>query len=250
MPSNYGFLREDEMVSRLNGKDVGSLSNNLKNLIRDLFGVLSEDAIVHCEKTQNFIKPDLIITYRGEQRFVSMKSGRCDIVHQELVHNFVLFLKGLGVSTRTQETILLYHYGDGTIDGTGEKRIEYDNLRVMLHDRIKEANEELNRDKDFIMTVIEHCVFVGTIPDADPADCLYHGNYEFGVVATRKQIEKHIYRKNWQWINNLHIGPLHLRPHARYVNKDIRSEKKRQTLECYWPNLAADIDWIAHRYDY
>lgn len=250
MPSNYGFLREDEMVSRLDGKRVKSLSNNLRNLMRDLFGVLNENAIVHCEKTQDFIKPDFIITYRGEQRFVSMKSGRCEIVHQEIVKNFVLFLRELGVSKRTQQTILLYHYGDGTMDGSAKKRIEYDRLRVLLHDRIKEANEELNKDKNFIMTVVDHCIFKGTIPNATPADCIYHGDYEFGVVATRKQIEKHIYRKDWNYMNNLHIGPLQLRPHARYIGKEIKSEKKRQALECYWPHLGADIDWIAHRYDY
>ncbi len=250
MPTNYGLLREDEMVAHLDGKKIKSLSNNLRNLIRDLYGVLDENGVVHCVKTQDYIKPDFIITYKRKKRYVSMKSGRCEIVHQEIVKNFVLFLRSLGVSNRTQQTILLYHYGDGTMDGSAPKRIEYEKLRVLLHDRIKEANEELNKNKDFIMAVMDHCLFKGTIEGAEPADCIYHGDYEFGVVATRKQIEKHIHRKEWNYINNLHIGPLQLRPHARYIGKEIKSQKKREALECYWPHLGADIDWISHRYDF
>lgn len=39
-------------------------------------------------------------------------------------------------------------------------------------------------------------------------------------------------------------------PHARYYNKEIKSEKRRQKLECYWANLSSDISYISSRYNY
>lgn len=249
MPTNHGFLREDEMVYRLDQKKVRDLNNNLYHMMQELYGVLDDDEVITCYKTEDYIKPDFVIVYKGQTRYVSMKSGRSDIVHSEHVKTFVLFLRALGISKETQKTILYYHYGDGTLDGTGKRRFHYDELRYKLHDRIQKANEELNESKEFILKVIEHCVFVGTRENAIPIDCLYHGDYEFGTVATVKQITKHIKRKNWDFVQNLHIGPLHLRPHARYVDKPVVNERRRNTLECDWVNLPQDIDYISKRYD-
>ena len=250
MPTNYGFLKEDEMVHHLNGIKIKDLSNNLRNLMRDLFGVLDDEEVVHARKTDDFIKPDFIIEYRNEKKYVSMKSGKANVVHSEIITTFTAFLLENGISKETVETILLYQFGDGTTDGTGKKRLEYDQLRFNLSLRIKKANKELNADNNFIMKVIDRCVFVGTLPNAIPADCIYHGNYEFGMVATKRQFEKHIMRRNWNYINNLHIGPLQLRPHARYINSEIVSEKRRRTVDCYWPYYNADIEFISRRYDF
>lgn len=250
MPTNLGNFKEQEIVYNLHNKKVHELSNNLRNLVEVLFGALDEDETIRCCLIDDFIKPDFVIEYKNQKRYVSMKTGRAESVHQELVKNFVLFLESLGISKETQETILLYQYGDGTLDGSGEKRINYNQLRLILDDRIKEANEELNQSKDFIMKVITRCLFVGTLENAIPIDCIYFGDYRYGVVATRKQIEKHIYRKNWNWMNNLHIGPIQLRPHARYIEKEIKNPKSREKLECYWANLSSDIDFISSRYDY
>lgn len=249
MGTNKGILKEDEMVIHLNNKTPKELTNNCRNLMKDLFGALDEEKIIKCQKTEGSVKPDYIIEYDGKKHCVSMKSGRSQIVHQEIIKNFVLFLRSLGVSKRTQQTILYYQYGDGTMDGSAKERMSYERLRLVLADRIKEANDELNKDKDFIWKIVERCVFIGAVQDAPEADALYHGDYEFGMVVSKKQVKKHIYRKTWDYLNNLHIGPLHIRPSARYIGREIVSEKRRQRVELFWPNLKDDIDYIARRYD-
>ena len=249
MGTNHGLLKEDEMVIHLNNKKVKELTNNCAYLIKELFGAVDENETITCQKTEGSVKPDLIIECKGQTRFVSMKSGRSEIVHQEIIKNFVLFLRSLGVSKRTQQTILLYHFGDGTMDGSAKERFPYEKLRLLLAQRIKEANDELNKDRDFILKVVNRCVFDGAIEDAPRADAIYHGDYEFGMLVSKKQVEKHIKRKTWDYLNNLHIGPLHLRPSARYIGREIVSEKRRHRLECFWPHLKDDIDYIARRYD-
>lgn len=249
MGVNHGILKEDEIVIHLHNKKISELTNNCSHLMKTIFGALDENEIIQCTKTEGSIKPDFCITYKGITKTVSMKSGRSNIVHQEIIKNFVLFLRSLGVSTKTQQTILLYQFGDGTLDGSGKERMSYERLRFLLADRIKEANDELNKDKNFIIKVVEHCVFKGAVPGALEADYLYHGDYEFGLAVSKSQVIKHIKRKNWDYMNNLHIGPLHIRPSARYIGREIVSEIRRHRVECFWPNLKEDIDYIARRYD-
>lgn len=250
MPTNNGKQKELEMIVHLHNKHVNELSNNLRNLLTALYGVLDDNEIVKCELVEGFIKPDFVIAYKGIQKYVSMKTGRAESVHEENIKTFILFLRSLGISTRTQQTILLYHYGDGTLDGSNDRRIEYNKLRLMLDSRIQEANEELNSTKELVLKVIERCLITGTLEKAIPIDCIYFGDYRFGEVATARQITTHVKRKSWHWMKNLHIGPIQLRPHARYYNKEIKSEKRRQKLECYWANLSSDISYISSRYDY
>lgn len=247
MGSNKGFFKEDEMVYRLDQKKIKELDHNLYHLMQELFGHLDDDEIITSYRIDGFRKPDFVIIYKGQTRYVSMKSGSSKIVHSEDIKTFILFLRSLGISKRTQQTILLYQFGDKTMDGTGKVRMNYDELRLWLHDRIIEANKELNQ-RHIIKAVIERCVIVGVKENAIPIDCLYHGDYEFGTVATTKQIMKHIEKGMWDFLQNLHIGPLLMRPHARYVGKEVKDESKRHIIEISWLNLQSDIDFMARRY--
>lgn len=238
------------MVLNLNNKKVKNLSNNLHNMMKILFGALDDEEIVHCELIDDIIKPDFVITYRGVKKYVSMKSGQAETIHQEFIKNFILFLRSKNISIKTQQTILLYQYGDGTMDGTGEKRLNYLDTRVALRNRIFEANIELNKDPYFVLEVIKRCLFVGNMENAIPIDAIYFGDYQYGVVATVRQITKHILLRRWDWMENLHIGPLQIRPHARYVDKKPLHPKFRERLDCYWANLSSDINYISSRYDY
>jgi len=249
MYSNVGLIREDEMIICLNQRRYCDLSNNLQHFMQELFGLIPEDSFIQCERIMGFIKPDFKITCNGISHNVSMKSGSSIIMHQENITKFISWLKEQGISDSTIETILLYQFGDGTTDGTGEKRYGYADVHYLYKDRIKEANIELNSNKDFVKKVIRRCVFKGTNEAYEEADFLYHGDVNYGVCINQKQTYKHIDVKSWGFINNLHIGPLHLRPHARYVDKETTSYENRAKIEMYWPYLVEDMQYIARRYN-
>lgn len=252
MPNNLGIFKEDQMVYFLNNNEISCLNQNLKNLLQSLFGIIDDRKKVYCEKTFNYIKPDLKITYDNECHFVSMKSGSSTGVHVEDLDTFMTFLRDLGVSRKTQETLLLFHYGDGTMDGTGEKRYRQIEVSLKMQEQLWEANKELNEDKEFIKKVFNRCLFQGLDPNAFAADALYFGTYEYGAVATRRQIEKHIDKKDWSYIrDNPHIGPLFIIPRARYTEKkELTDEDKkyRNKVQLYWPHLREDIEYISKRY--
>ena len=250
MPINNGSLKEDEFTYYMNVSKAKKLNPNLLSMMERLFGIIDLEKKVSCERTFNYIKPDVIIKHRGISKGLSIKGGSSHVVHNEQIKPFILFLRKEGISSRTQQTILLFQYGDGTMDGTGNNRLTGPEVSLKLKDKIAEANEELNSNKEFIKKFIDRVIFDGVDPEAKKADAIYHGNVKYGVIITRKQLYKHIEKKNWKETYSLHVRPLHLVPAARFAGTEIRNEKKRHIIQCCWPRLSDDFDYISNRYTY
>jgi hypothetical protein len=164
----------------LNEKKVCQLSNNAKYIIREIFEHPDEEAVVYAKRLDEFIKPDFYIRIGENTHYISMKSGSSNTLHQEYVKEFCIYLRERGISNRTLQTILLYQFGDGTLDGTGKERFPYEKLRFLLADRLKEANLELNRDKEFVISIINRVVFKGAREENIEADYVYHGDKDYG----------------------------------------------------------------------
>lgn len=248
--SNDGALKEKEMIYSLNNKKVKELSNNARELLRRLFGKLDDELMVRCYKVDEAFKTDFVISYNGQQKNVSMKSETAVVVHNEILLNFIDFLRGLGISEETLDTIKLFHYGDGTTDGTGQIRLPYDEVAQQLKDRIKKANMELNASMDVILAVMNRCVFKGSHEDNIEADCLYFGDADYGVVANKKQFIRNIQKRGFDFYSHLHCGKIFFRPDARYLNKDINEPRKVDRIVCYWPHLKQDIEYMSKKLNY
>ena len=247
MANHKGFMFEDEFVYRLNNRKVKELSDHFKYVLIELFGFLDDDEIVKCCKTQDFIKPDVIVTYKNFKMYVSLKMSNSQFLHGEKVETFIPFLKKIGVSNRTIVTILYFQYGDGTLDGTGKERMQYDVLRSVLDKRIKEANAELN-NPEIVLKVVMRVMFEGVNDEAENADAIYVGDGKIGFIATKRQVIKYLNKKDWSYYDSFHIGPVLIRPHARYINKEIVNPQYRHKIDCWWPNLMSDIRYISKRF--
>ncbi len=249
MHKNRGLLNEDKMIKLINGKTIDEMNKNIIFFLEEMYGLVEKDIEFHAQKIEGFIKPDFFIEYLGELHFVSMKSGRATTVHQEGIKSFILFLRKYGVSKKTQKTILLYQYGDGTMDGSGEKRFNYTEVRYKLEKEIKEANIELNSNYELITAFANRILFVGTDENNQSADYIYLGTYKLGTFASKTQINKWLNRKTYGYIEALHIGPFLFRPHARYTDKEIKDEESRHKVDVYWPTIQSDLDYVQEKYD-
>lgn len=249
MHKNIGRLKEDEFVAAINGKRAEDLSHNLKHILREIFGLFDGNEIIKCGLVDKLQKPDFYIEYKGNKKYISLKTGRAETVSQEGLKQFLAYLRSWNLSVESQKTFLYYHFGDGTMDGSGKERMAYFDLIKILAPRIEALNKELNQNKDFIKDVIHRMVFKGSVDTNIQADYVYFGDVNYGVVCSEAQIFKHVDRRDWGYMDNPHIGPIQFRPHARYINSQIKKEKSRWKVDFWWANLSADLEYIAERYD-
>ena len=248
MSSTNGYVIEEEMCLALHNKKVKDLSDHLRFILEEMFGPLESDEKIECYQSKTFIKPDIFIYYKNMMRGVSIKSSDSEVLHDEYVDTFVKFLDEIGVSKKTQKTILLYQYGDGTTDGSGKIRLNSEQVRHKYCSLIDEAKQELNNNKDLIVKVIERVMFNGVDPDAFAADAVYHGDVYSGTIVTRRQVLRHINKNNWTGYRSFNIGPLLLYPHARYADRTVVSEKRRNHINIKWPKLKRDMEYISKHY--
>ena len=250
MPSNKGMQNEELIVEALNNKKYEDINPNLQTMIRDIFGYQDNDEMVCAEQMEGVFKPDIKVKIKDVTKYISIKEGRANMVHGENIKTFIQYLRAHGVSTRTQKIILYYHFGDGTMVGNGKERKSAYAVTAWLHKYIREANQELNTNKELINDFLKRAMYQGVDENAPTVDYIYFGTPEYGVTVSKKQIETYVNRRDWKYYDNLHIGPIFIKPHARYAHKKIVSVERREKVHCYWPNLPMDLDRISKRFSF
>ena len=254
MNTSVGFENEEKMVEAINNKTFNELGQNLAYFMYYLFPHLKKDKKFKCFQTENFIKPDICVSQEKEFKYISIKYGQSETLHNENIQTFVLFLKECGISDYTIETYLLYHYGDGTIDGTGKTRMDSVAVRFMYNERIEKMNKEFNESKEFIKKFAERVMFQGVNPDANRAEFIYHGDPDYGVFVSRNQFMRHIEKKNWDYMETcVHVGPFVIRPHARYARNTYNNPKHedhRHIVSVNYPRFVQDLLYISSRYNF
>lgn len=248
MYNNNGTLAEQEFIKALDMQKFSDLNNNLKNFISIIFPQIDDSEVLHAEHCNPLGKPDIKVTFKGESHFVSLKSGTAEHVHNEQLTKFLKKIEMFHVPSFVMDTLKRFHYGDGTLDGTGDVRMSYEELFPTMISDIRVANDYLNESNDNIVNFVDTIVFKGNDESLPAADFLYHGNVNYGIMCSRKQVLKHLKRKNYDFMRNLHIGPIQFHPYARYVAGDGAHPFKRELVNFKWVNLIPDIDYIFNHY--
>lgn len=238
-----GFINEVKISNCYNGKTVRSLNDFQKDFIFKLFGPVDEDEVIQSGQMSQMYKPDIFLKIGDKTKFVSIKSGRSDSMHFEGIKSLILYLRSKGVSNDTQKIILLFHYGDGTLDGTGHQRFELNKVLAKMGDKIAKANEELNRE-DIIEECLYRFVFRGFRENEPCVDAIYYGDEKYGTFAKKDHIIRFVLRKRYEHINTLHIGPMTIQPYLRDVLKVSKHQEKREQIQVKWHYLLTDLQYV------
>lgn len=247
--TNVGLFKEEQMVVSLNNKLFSELSGYLRLFITKLYGIIQENDLIKAEIVPDYQKPDFCVTVNEVTHYISMKNGVVVTLQQLDIDKFCLYLKENKISNETIETIRLFHYGDGTLDGTGKERLDYQSIMPTLAKCIARANFELNRNKAFVWQTVEKCIFKGFSEEKIPAEFLYFGDTEDGYIVSNEIVKKEVCTRYYGFYDNLHVGPILFRPHARYAGKKILNEKYRRSVDFYWPNLESIVRRADRRYN-
>lgn len=249
MHLNTGRSFEEDFVRMIDGHTHKDFNINIKHTLKEMFGYYEEDEVFHAGIVPGYQKPDIYIEYKGDRKYISLKTGSAEVINEEDLKKFINYLREWGISKRTIKTFLYYHFGDGTLDGSGAKRYNWLEYRLKLSEDIKLMNEELNARKSFVKDFVDRCLFRGPKEGSIPADYIYFGTLEYGSLCSKKQVMRHIENRTWSFMDNPHIGPIQFRPHARYIDKEIKNERYRWQVMFWWANLQRDLSYISNRYE-
>ena len=234
---NSGLKNEINIINAINNKTYGELNDNLKLMMNYFCDSFSKILRFKAKKCEKYDKADICITYKSRKYYISLKNGTSSYLHCEYIKTFILFLRKYGISEETQKTLLYYHFGDCTLNGTGKKRYSRNEIIKILGNKISKANLELNSNKELVRDFVIKCIFEGNKDHQQAADYIYHGDENNGVMCSKKQIMNFIMRRNFDTLISPHIGPIIINPYVRYVNfKELHPE--RRNIVCYnWRNL-------------
>ncbi len=229
MGANKGHANEYEIINAMNGKKISELPRHFSKWLFLLFNNVS--TLLEVKKLNNEQKADILIKGGECKRYISIKSGDSNSFHSEPISSFIPFLRSLGVSEITLRTIVFFHFGDNTFDGTGKTRFTSKELRRVSPERYKKASIEFS-DQNIIKEVIERCVTKGRFRSNHTIDGIYHGTVNQRIFLSFDAIHKTLLRtSNRRKNGTINIGMLTYQPGSRNLWGIPGSEIKRTQSE-------------------
>ena len=77
-----GFQNETDIIGYLNESTYNSLNDNMKKFIKFLYPSVKDNDIVYAGSGINGQKPDMIINVNNDKKYISIKIGTGNSVHQ------------------------------------------------------------------------------------------------------------------------------------------------------------------------
>lgn len=236
---NNGIKNECELEKSINNIKFCDLNDNLKSFVKFIFNDIKEDDILKCKRYKTFDKADIYIKLNNEVKNISVKSGTRISVHAEKIETFIEFLKDMHIRKGIIDFLLLYHYGDFTIDGKGNVRLPAKELKERYQKEIKLFNKYINH-KNIIKKVIERCLFDGTSKN-NMADYIYYGNIEGGLYASKQEIINYFCSSKALEIESPHFSYLTYQNWNRNIVNNPKLEPHRYYCQFKWPSIVDDL---------
>ena len=241
-----GFENETRLMNALDNKRYGELNENLKKLINFISDKpVDENIIINAYKVGGVNKTDLVIEFDGIKYNLSIKKGIGNSIHQEIVDEFISFLKEeYNISDDLKNDIIYFIWGDGTLDGTGSVRD-----RLSAGDFKRKYPEKIDNIKKFFQEhkkeLIERFLIKGLKSDSSP-DYMYYGTPEDGIIVnTNDALEWLSDDANEKTIAPIPIGRLTFQAWNRNINGGDKSEKKRGVIQLKWSSVGQDLKTIS-----
>lgn len=82
---NEGFNIEYDIVNTINGKKFIDLPHNPYHMVKEIFGKLDDSKMIFAYRVDGFNKADIAIVVDNVTNYVSVKTARAEVVHQEFL---------------------------------------------------------------------------------------------------------------------------------------------------------------------
>lgn len=229
----YGIKNENDIIKYLDGKAYKELNEKWKNHMRLMFSFVEEDDLISCQHYEDEKgKPDIVITVRHTNVYVSIKTGKPCSMHREPLGTFEAFLRKKGVSEKTIKTIRFFHYGETEKLSNNGKPFTPRELKDKYGRYFVEASKALDKD-EIIDAIVFRCVLKGCNLKRYKANFLYYGNLEHGYILSEEDIYSLVRQYRQHDKTAIHFGGLNYHPSGR-----DRSKLSFHECRIKWPILA------------
>ena len=242
--SKDGFNNEKMILESLNNKRYKDLNENLKLFCKNIFSYdFQGNEIITAQKPKiKQTKTDVIVSFNGIDKNISIKKGSGNSVHQETLDEFVKYLENKQVPIDIINNLKLFHYGDDTIEGNGNTRYTADECKIKYSKEIAQINNFFNQGTLF-EDLLDRFLFIGNIHNASIVDFIYYGSIYEAIWASRQDIIKY-FKTNKFNSSTIHIASLTYQVWGRDPNRNAKHPNRRYIMQIKWGNLMNNLKEI------
>jgi hypothetical protein len=243
--NSYGKIIEKEIIEHINKNIyINRMNENMKNFLNSIFDFCLDGVEITANKYGHNYKPDIVITANGISKYISIKSGSQNSIHQEHIYSFIYFLKKLNMNEQEIISLLQFHFNDGTIDGAGNERKNANEFIEKNNDSVLKINEFMNK-LEIKKALIERLLFKGEY-NMKVVDFIYYGDIDKGYWADKNKITEYLLNKKF-FSCSIHVSKLYYQSLHRNLKFDVYSEFKRYYVQFKWYSLKEDIKYIFNK---
>lgn len=181
-------------------------------------------------------------------KYISVKTGAQNSVHGEKLNGFIDFLHELHINKDVINYLLLYHFGDNTLDGSGNVRLTVDEIKLKYNMEIKRFNKYVSYN-NILEKILNRFLFDGTTNNKYKADIIYYGNINYGIWGTKSEIIKYLVYNKCHYMKSIHFSSLTYQNWCRNINKYKKLEKHRYCIQIKWFSVVSDLQKIRKEND-
>ena len=234
-----GYNNEFNFVLAINNKKKSELDPLLNDLIYYLFGNLSDEVVLKAWRNHEKQKTDVFIKANGIMKGISIKMGNKNSVHTESLESFINFLKEIGLDNDIINIYLKYHYGDGTLTGNGQVRMNIDEVKEKYKSAIIKFNNIIS-DEEIIKKAIDRFVLQGR-NSKFKIDAIVHGTPDNFLWLSKDNIIDMILKYRNKFSSSIHFSSLFVQPMKRCLDGNSNYENTRNIVQVKWYNLEDNI---------
>lgn len=228
MTKNYGFQNEWDFFYCLNGKKVGELNPLFRKFIYANFHCASDKMKITSYVNFNREKEDIWIKVGRIKKSVSIKMGKSNTVHNEYIYSFTNYLEQENVPIKIVNIILEYFFADGSIDGSGIRKLTFSDYKLKMKRKIKKVNKYFMKNEQLLIKLVERFIIGNT-------DILIHGTVDNFNYITKDEVIRLLVKLKKEPSSTIHFSRLIFSCQGR--NNDV----SRFIVQIKWYNLADDI---------
>ena len=238
---NDGFINEKELRNYINSNNYATYNKNIQNFLRFVFASdFSTSKPFVAEKKAGQIKPDLCITHNGKTKYVSIKKGDGNSVHQEKIDVFFPYIENL-IDANALNNLKTFHYGDDTTNDTGRTRYSAAECKKRYSKEVSSLNLSLN-NWSVLDKFLDRFLFIGNVGSLS-VDVIYHGTIDSGLWASKEEIKKYVKSNNFS-TNAVHFGPLTYQVWGRNEKGTAIHPDRRYVMQIKWGSISKDLEAI------